>query len=196
MFSASETTDRGDIMEPLDERYFVWLYSMVANPEIGDPKVTYWRLLKQLFEKEFVWIVSRDDNRIEDGKELRIAFLRDQGLRREDVDPNWIEIGCSFLELMIAMSDRLRFEVDPDSQLAYWFWEVLMENIGLRRHNDVGNHMKRHIDDVLNRVIFRQYEPDGRGGFFPLRYPPKDQTRVELWYQLSAYVNEILGLSD
>jgi hypothetical protein len=180
-------------MEPLDERYFVWLYGLVASPDIMDPELSYWRLLKQLYEKQFVWFVSRDDNRTEDGKELRLEFLRQEGLHKRDVDPGWIEIGCSFLELMIAMSGRLQFEIDPDSSLAYWFWEVLMENIGLRHCNDAiyaADLEHCDVDEVLNRVIFRQYEPDGTGGFFPLQHPDQDQRGVELWYQLSAYAIE------
>jgi hypothetical protein len=182
-------------MPPLDERYFVWLYSLVADPTIKDRDLTYWNLLKQLYETEFVWIVYRDENRVEDGKQLRLGFLRSEGLHREDVDPHWVDLGCSFLELAIAMADRLRFEIDPDSHIAYWFWEVLMKNIGLSKYNDAHRHMRKHIEDVVNRVMFRQYEPDGRGGFYPLKHPDGDQRQVELWYQLSAYVNEYLGLS-
>jgi hypothetical protein len=44
------------------------------------------------------------------------------------------------------------------------------------------------VDEILERVIGRTYRPDGRGGFFPLRYAEKDQREVELWYQLNAYV--------
>ena len=177
-------------MEPLDERYFVWLYSLVADPSIQDPESTYWRLLKQLYEKPFVWFVSRDDNRVENGKELRSEFLRQEGLQRNEVDPHWIDIGCSFLELMVAMSGRLRFQIDPDSSLAYWFWEELMANIGLHDFNDASNWEHCDVDEVLNRVIFRQYEPDGNGGFFPLKHPEQDQRGLELWHQLDAYVIE------
>lgn len=177
-------------MEPLDERYFVWLYSQVATPDIQDPELTYWRLLKQLYARPFVWFVSMDDNRVGDGKELRLAFLRHEGLRRSDVDRNWIEIGCSFLELMVAMSSRLQYQLDPDSSLAYWFWEHLMQNIGLHDFNDAAGFEHCDVDEVLNRVIFRQYESDGTGGFFPLQHPEQDERGVELWAQLSAYVIE------
>lgn len=177
-------------MEPLDERYFVWLYSLVADPSIKDRDLTYWELFRQLHDRQFVWFVSRDDNRAEKGKELRLAFLRHEGLSKSEVDHRWVEIGCSFLELTIAMSERLQFEVDPDSNLAYWFWNVLMENIGLRYCTDGSGFESCDIDEILNRVIFRQYEPDGNGGFFPLENPQQDQRGVELWHQLGAYVIE------
>jgi hypothetical protein len=188
--SSASVETGSNVVEPLDDRYFVWLYSQVASPDVGDRELSYWRLLKQLYEKQFVWFVSRDDNRTEEGKELRIAFLRQEGLTKNDVDRNWVDIGCSFLELTIAMSRRLQFEIDPDSSLAYWFWEVLMENIGLRHYNDAAEYQHCDVDEILNRVIFRQYEPDGTGGFFPLQHPSQDQRGVELWYQLSAYAIE------
>lgn len=177
-------------MEPLDERYFVWLYSLVADPGIHEPDLTYWGLLRELHARQFVWFVSRDDNRAEDGKELRLAFLRHEEMSRDSVDHRWVEYGCSFLELMVAMSGRLQQQLDPDSSLAYWFWEVLMANIGLRHCTDGVGFESCDIDETVNRVIFRQYESDGTGGFFPLQYPQEDQRGVELWYQLSAYVIE------
>lgn len=177
-------------MEPLDERYFKWLYGLVAEPTIQDPDLTYWNLLRHLHSRPFVWFVGRDDNRVEDGKQLRLEFLRHEDLRVSDVDRDWIDFGCSALELMIAMSGRLQFDLDPDSNIAYWFWEVLMTNIGLRHCSDGAGFESCDIDETLNRVMFRQYEPDGTGGFFPLQNPQEDQRGLELWHQLSAYVIE------
>jgi hypothetical protein len=175
-------------MPPLDELYLRWLYSLVANADAQDKSQTYWRLLKQLFTTEFLWLIPNDDNRLEDGKALRREFLAAQAIDERDVDPDWIELGCSVLELMVGLSRRLEFEAD--GQPHYWFW-VLMENIGLRDYNDgVRRYPKRHIDDVLHSIIFRQYNRHGLGGFFPLRGPCDDQRNVELWYQLSAYVLE------
>jgi hypothetical protein len=181
-------------MEPLDERYFVWLYGMVADPTIKDRNLTYWNVLRQLYRRPFVWFVSKDDNRLEDGKQLRLQFLRHENISSKDVDREWVEIGCSVLELMVAMSARLQFEVDPDSNLAYWFWEVLMTNIGLRDCTDGAGFESCDVEETLNRVIFRQYEPDGTGGFFPLQNPEEDQRGVELWNQMSAYVIERMAL--
>jgi hypothetical protein len=181
-------------MEPLDERYFVWLYSLVADPSIEDRDLTYWGLLRQLYRRPFVWFVSRDDNRMAEGKQLRLEFLRHEGLSTTEVDREWVDIGCSVLELTIAMSARLQFQIDPDSSLAFWFWEVLMTNIGLRHCTDGSGFESCDVDETLQRVIFRQYEPDGTGGFFPLKNPAEDQRGVELWHQMSAYVIERLAL--
>src|SRR5690349_15038133 len=60
---------------PLDELYYQWLYSQVGSTRLKDRTRTYWRLLKLLFTKEFVWIVPHDDNRIADGTDLRYEFV-------------------------------------------------------------------------------------------------------------------------
>lgn len=173
------------IIKPLDELYFTWLYRQVANPDIEDKSLTFWKLLKELYTKEFVWLIPNDDNRLEDGKALRIEFIQEEGLR--DVDPEWLQLGCSALELMVGLSRRLSFEAEGEPY--YWFWD-LMENLNLHRYSDDRRLPRKHIQKVLDQVIFRTYERDGTGGLFPLNDPSQDQRKVELWYQLSAYVLE------
>lgn len=173
------------ITQPLDELYMVWLYSQVADPDIADPTLTYWKLVKQLFTKEFVWLIPNDDNRLEDGKELRNEFIHDRGL--EDVDREWMSLGCSTMELMVGLSRWLAFEAEGEPY--YWFW-VMLENLGFHRYSDNRRLPKTYINRVLDGVIFRTYKPNGAGGFFPLSHAVEDQTNVELWYQMSAYVLE------
>lgn len=171
--------------EPLDELYFTWLYSQVASVEVANPSKTYWRLLKRLYTKEFLWFIDRDDNRSEDGKELRHEFIDDEGL--EDVDQHWLDLGCSMLELIIGLSRRLSFEDDGEPR--DWFW-LLIENLGLEDYNDNAFMPEEEVDEVLNDVIFRTYKRNGRGGLFPLKRSTEDQRKVEIWYQLSAYILE------
>lgn len=169
----------------LDELYFTWLCNLVSDTRIRNRNRTYLGLLKQLYTKEFVWVVARDDNRIEDGKDLRYEFVDQSDLG--DVDPGWIHLGCSMFELLIGLSRRLSFELDGEPR--EWFWE-LIENIGLIKYNDNRPLPTDEIEEILDRVIWRTYEPSGKGGLFPLKYPEEDQTKIELWYQLSAYVLE------
>lgn len=170
---------------PLDELYFEWLYRQVGDTRVKNPNRTYWGMLKQLFLKEFVWIIPKDDNRIQDGKDLRYEFVDQSGLG--DVDQGWINQGCSVLEVVIAISRRLSFEIDGESRDAFW---ILLGNLGLLRYVDSRPLPADEIEEILDRFIWRTYSPDGRGGMFPLQHPGEDQTKVELWYQLSAYVLE------
>jgi len=87
----------------------------------------------------------------------------------------------------VGLSRRLSFELDGEPR--DWFWE-LIGNLGLLKYND--NHLlpTDEIEEILDRFIWRTYKPDGKGGLFPLRNAKEDQTKIELAYQLSAYVLE------
>lgn len=174
---------------PLDEEYFTWLYSQVASTRLKTPTRTYWTLFRQLYTKEFVWLVPNDDNRVEDGRDLRYEFLDLKHI--EEPDPSWMHLGCSMLEMLIALSRRLSFEAESPAH--NWFWH-LIDNLELRKYNDKfynGEDISKFmlIHDILNRVIYRTYAYNGSGGLFPLEHAMEDQTQVEIWYQLSAYVS-------
>lgn len=173
--------------KPLDELYFVWLCGQVGcSIDQKNPSKSYWRLLKQLYTKEFVWIVANDDNRAEDGRFLREEFLR--GFRVKKIDEDWVRLGCSMLELIIALSRRLAFEAEGEPR--DWFW-LLLKNLGIAHYNDSSRYSFRRVDEILEKVIWRQYDRNGSGGLFPLNHNINgDQRRVEMWYQLSAYVLE------
>lgn len=174
--------------EPLDDRYFAWLYGQVGNVKTRALSRTYWSLLRQLFKKEFVWFVPNDDNRVEDGRDLREEFLDEFDIG--DVDPGWLNLGCSMLELLVALSRRLAFETDGNHRV--WFWH-LIEQLDLEQYNDrvYDLHAERVIDQTCDRVIWRRYKRNGEGGLFPLRRARQDQRQVELWYQMSAYLLEL-----
>lgn len=170
---------------PLDEAYFNWLCSQVGQVQVRETSKTYRRVLRALYQKEFIWTVANDDNRVADGRALRHEFVNELQLDR--VDPNWMSLGCSFFEMLLGISRRLSF-LDDDTP-AYWFWH-LMQNIGLHVFNDRMEIDEQIVDDILDRVIWRYYEPTGAGGLFPLRRPGRDQRKLELWYQMNSYLLE------
>ena len=174
----------------LDDLYLEWLYSQVGSVKLKNKQRTYWSLMRQLYTKEFVWLIPNDDNRVENGRELRYEFLEDAGLDMRDVDPYWLGLGCSVLEMMIDLSRRASFL--DDREPVAWFWEMI-ENLHLHFINDATYeepHISREIQEIVDTVIWRTYNPDGRGGLFPLRHPHEDQRDVEIWYQLNSYILE------
>lgn len=175
--------------EPLDELYFKWLYSLVASPRLKNPSRTHWSLLRDLYKKEFVWWVPNDDNRKEDGRDLRHEFVELHDI--EEPDPEWWDLGCSMLEMLIALSRRISFDAEGDPR--DWFWHML-ENVDLQKYTDnrYNDLARRDIDQALELIIWRRYSPSGQGGLFPLNHPREDQRNVELWYQVSAYLIELL----
>jgi hypothetical protein len=170
---------------PIDEFYFRWLYSQVGSVEEQNPSYTYWEMLRQLYKKEFVYIIENDDNRAHDGLDLRREFLNQEGI--SEVDSSWMNLCCSMLELLIGLSRRLAFEDGGEPYI--WFWH-LIENLGLEIYNDNTRIPTHRIDRILDRVISRTYNRKGHGGLFPLNRTSMDQREVELWYQLNEYLIE------
>jgi hypothetical protein len=166
----------------LDDRYFEWLYGLVADVRTRKGPKTYWNLLRKFFCTEFAWVVPRDDNRAEDGRELRYEWAQ---CENSDVDPDWIALGCSFLEMLIGLARRMDFQTEQDVQ--FWFWH-LVGNLGLLGHNDRSKFVVEDLEDRITAVIWRTYDPDGTGGLFPMRRTNRDQRQIEIWQQLSEYL--------
>lgn len=171
---------------PLDELYFVWLYGLVSNTRIKNPRQTYWNLMRALFTTEFVWFIPNDDARVSDGLELRGEFLHDMEI--SEVDPHWLDQGCSFLEMLIGLSRRLAFQTDDRANNCFW---MLINNIELGKCNDAYKvNLPALVEDITDQITFRTYGEDGHGGLFPLKNPDTDQTKLEIWFQMQAYILE------
>lgn len=171
----------------IDDRYFEWLYGQIASVSNRNPSRSYWELARQLYQMEFIWFIPNDDNRAGDGIELRNEYMYDHQI--DELDTEWLELECSVLEMLIALSKRAAFDLNEDPM--QWFW-VFMENIGLRDccDEDFDEETGIFVEATMNRVLNRNYKRNGDGGFFPLRHPRQDQRKVELWYQLSSYILE------
>ena len=171
----------------IDDRYFEWLYELVGSVRNRNPARSYWNLYRLLYTTEFVWLIPNDDNRVEDGRELRYEFIEETWT--DEVDANWSDLGCSIFEMLLALSRRASFESDMEP--AWWFRHFL-ENMGIEVYNDaVWNTFA--FDDVtiaLAKFVYRNYEKNGVGGVFPLVHTRKDQRRVELWYQMAEDIQE------
>lgn len=168
--------------ETLDDLYLTWLYSQVGDVKERNKSRTYWDLLGQLYSKEFVWLIPNDDNRVQDGLDLRHEWMYEQRMSAPD---EWLFRNCSFLEMMVALSRRLAFEGEGHPPV--WFWH-LIKNLGLHECTDRSKYNQSEVDERLDIVILRLYEPNGHGGLFPLRYPKHDQRWVEIWYQMNEYL--------
>jgi hypothetical protein len=131
--------------------------------------------------------VHNDDNRGEDGKQLRVEFLEVFGI--DEGDDIWVDADASMLEVLVALSRRVSFE--SYSTPANWFWK-LIANLDLSHYTDANydQNVEAEVDEALELVITRRYAPDGRGGLFPHRMRCSNQRYVELWYQMSTYLEE------
>lgn len=155
--------------------YFEWLCKQISVPAGR----TYENLFDHLNSREFVWFVPNDDNRIEDGFELRYEYYGRVNRAH----------ACSVLEVVVALSRRVAFVTSSDEHA--WAW-TLIENLGLHKMTDPMSRRKyMQTEEIIDNLIWRNYHIDGSGGFFPLAWPEEDQTKVEIWYQMHAYVHEM-----
>jgi hypothetical protein len=110
----------------------------------------------------------------------------------EDKISDLILEGVTFLEVLVSLSRRIEFTAGGEARK--WAWR-LIKNLRLNKMFDPLNEDNHNrfirARDILDAVIWRTYERDGKGGFFPLHNPNDDQTKVEIWYQMNAYVMEM-----
>lgn len=168
-------------MKQINYAYYEWLTRQVDIPN----GKTYSDLFECMHNLEFVWTVPNDDNRVQDGLDLRPEFA-------EGKVSDIVLEGVTFLEVLVSLSRRLEFTAGGEA--ARWAW-ILLKNLRLTKCHDPLTDVKHaKINDILDAVIWRTYQRDGRGGFFPLQNPTEDQTKVEIWYQMNAYVIEMQAL--
>jgi len=173
--------------EPIEDAFFRWLCAKVLEPHQHNSN--YHDLLRILHGTEFTWLVNGDHNRAEYGKELRVEFLRDPRCSYEAEDePEWFDLPCSVLEMLIAFSQQAEFQTDISHRR--WFWEFL-DNLELKEFTRVSGHRDEVvIAETLDTFLSRSYRADGYGGILPLRSPKCDQRKVEIWQQFFEYLEE------
>jgi len=161
------------------ERYYQWLTQQVYIEHNGNRPREYDGLFRILHDTEFVWFVPNDDNRIGDAFDLRREFWEGKPIPRK---------GVSVLEVLIALSRRLEFNADGEKEI--WAGQLL-KNLGLdKMYDPVTRRKAEKIEEIVNTFIWRTYEVNGQGGLFPLTHIKEDQTKVEIWYQMHAYIIE------
>lgn len=176
----------------LENLYFVWLYDQIMPNRLRNPRRSRWLFAKQLYEKEFLWFIPNDDNRASDGLALRKEYINISGIEPSD---DYMNLGCSMLELLIALARRMTWVMDGEAD--DFFWE-LITNIGLQHYSDEDYRSTESyyvdVDNALDKIIWRTYDYTGdNGGLFPLFEPATDQRKTEIWYQMHAYAMEKEG---
>jgi hypothetical protein len=172
----------------VEQDYFLWLCDLVE----GGLDHKYRELLWYLHRKDFDANLPNDDNRAEDGKKLREQYF--YAILQEDHSV-W-NTPCTMLEMLIALAQRIEFimsDEDKGDRTAHWFWEMV-KNLGLKKitKNDLDMESKIHANDsILTTFHNRSYRSNGKGGLFPLKeLLVEDQRKVEIWYQMQAYIQE------
>lgn len=168
------------------EEYFDNLCEMVGGGEVV-PGLSFYKVLWILYEKPFYSIMGNDNDRAEDGLDLRVGFID------RDASP------CSVLEMMIALSRRMAYIMLDDQDDDYscdFFWNMMYNLFYLfDRFDDeaITPSIEKRINNILDRFLMRNYDYDGTGGLFPIKKPREDQRELEICYQMNAWLIENYG---
>lgn len=164
-------------------QYLAWLVDQIAVPDDGH---TYNAAMNMMYTQPFPWIVGNDENRVADGRDLRIEYIQ---LLEDKGKGIWIEDHpITLLEVLVALSRRIGFLVEQDPR--DWAWHFIRVLKLDRYDENISGTVLGQMQHTMERLVWRTYEPDGSGGFFPLRHPKGDQRKVEIWDQMTAYINE------
>ena len=178
------------------DEYFNWMYDLVC----GDKRFSrrsYRRLLGYLHSRVFTYTLDMDGNRAEDGIELRYRFAYEYELNHH-CDKNMIlehlgDDACSILEMLVALSIRCEEHIMEDSDIGdrtgEWFWGML-DNLNLGSMDD-SRFNERHVSEVIDIFLNREYEANGRGGLFTIEDCRYDLRTIDIWYQMCWYLDEI-----
>lgn len=170
--------------------YFDWLYNSVCKNRYAK-QISFRKLLGYLHSVEFVYTLSKDENRAEDGIALRYRFAYEYD--SPAAAETFLDMPCSVLEMMVGLAIRCEETIMDNPNIGdrtgQWFWGMIA-NLGL------GSMMDDRFDDqyveyVINRFLNREYEPNGRGGLFTVKRCQCDMRDVEIWYQLCWYLDSI-----
>jgi len=171
--------------------YFNWL--CLKTVKRGEP-IRFEEFISDLHKMEFYSIFPNDDNRAGDGVRLRDLFADETNT--DDVDAGFLSGPCSIFEMLIALADRMDFQLyDSDEgkeRCERWFW-LLIDNLGLHKYewDDSKIIQKKNLNkSIIRKFLERTYTRYGKGGLFPLKYPKNDQRSVEIWYQMMNYISE------
>lgn len=176
------------IQDDVRNEYFEWLYDLTCSNRKSNV-TTFRKLLTRLHDTEFRYSILRDQNRAEDGIDLRNRFGDISRLPIEYLDGP-----CSVLEMMAALAIRCEETIMDDPSMgdrtSQWFW-IMIVNLGLGAMSD-NRYDRQFVDDAINRFLDREYEPDGRGGLFRVRGCDVDMRTLEIWYQLCRFLDTIV----
>lgn len=183
------------------DRYFEWLCGQVVPENGATGHFCYHRLFQLLHGKTFYAMHERDENRAEDALVLRTEYADVKKIRT----PIYLVLNGTptVFEVLIALARKMVHEMEgvvTINTTSRWFWEII-DNLGLKEFTDPRLESRTDqeylVDDIIERLLAREYSSTGVGGLFPLWKSGADQHDMEIWdqcqqYLYERYINDIL----
>lgn len=177
------------IEEQVRSDYFDWMYGLMNDGRFAKT-ITYRKLFTVLHNTEFTYFIPHDENRAEDGIDLRYRYCVANDCENLG---HYLNGPCSVLEMMVALAIRCEENImcDPEKgdRTAQWFWDMV-SSLGLSAMTDY-NFDEKVVNDAIRKLLKRKYNRNGKGGLFTIRGWKRDAREAEIWHQLMAYLNSL-----
>lgn len=177
----------------LNNIYFDWLCDIVCEDRFSD-ETSFAKLLSYLHSVEFTYLLPMDKNWASHGIDLRYRFAIAEfpTVPADDILDD-LAGPCSILEMMVALALRCEECIMDDpaygNRTGKWFWGMIV-NLGLGGMYDQRFDIY-YAEEVIERFLNRDYEPNGKGGLFTIEDCDRDLRDVEIWHQLLWYLDHI-----
>lgn len=176
-------------------QYFNWMCEHIDHDERYNG-MSYTDLFRNLYNTDFVYILDMDQNRADDGVDLRYRFGYEMGYPKEVIENKLDNKPCSVLEMMLALSIRCEEDymdsVEDEGEASKCFWHM-MHSLGLIDMTN-RNYNTQRVKTVIRKFLNRKYARNGKGGLFTVNNPRTSMRDVEIWYQMMWYLDEYLNL--
>ena len=165
----------------LHHEYYKWLcYLVFPNKQECE---SYSKLLNELHNRDFTFILLKDENRMRDGIDLRYRFGYEYHIPNEDIKLYLdTKDGCSILEMMVALSLRCEEDIMSDINIGnrapLWFKNML-KSLGLDQMIN-SFYDQNLVDKTLDNFLNRNYEPNGSGGLFTIKNFRSDLRNIDI----------------
>ena len=179
-----------DVKFDIKKEYFNHLVDRVCDKR--HHKVDYIPLLDLLHSLKFEWVVPMDENRAADGAYLREKWLDSEGLYSYLYE--FDDEKASVFEVLIGISERLEDQVGDvmtGDHTSDRFWELL-RNLDIEKYC-ASRYKQLNIKEKVRNWMLRRYKKDGTGSIFPVKNHVKNLLEMQIWDQMSLYVNEKYG---
>lgn len=141
-----------------------------------------------LHNKNFRFIIERDDNRAWDGIKYRDIYVENNIFIKDLKEVNiFMNKDCSVMEMLIGLAIRIENEYigDPSDEHPEDLFFIMISNLGLLDAED-----NFEVNFIIDKWLDRRFTKTGKGSPFPVKKDKRDQRKLEIWDQIISYINE------
>ena len=180
--------------------YVDWLESFTIDETMTDDRrLEYSKLIRTLWDIEYIPLVGNDHDRAAEGLELRSRYRKILAKKAGDGEfytPDIRDIfgECRVLEMLVALSMRM-YDLMQDlgfyNSVSRWFWEI-MECVGFDSLDDscwIDGRDEDMVEECVGHIMRGdgvRSRADWEGGWFGVH----GWQHMEIWYQMHAYLKQ------